>query len=66
MLMSPNARPIKVRRLQSLDDVKEFAQGLLAEFDWIPDTGAPAGGSRNADKLRAAPTPLIRPIPQAT
>jgi len=40
MVKSPNARPIRVRGLQSLKAAKEFARGLLAEFDYVPDRGA--------------------------
>jgi len=37
MIKNPTARPIKVRYLQSLNAAREFAEGLLAEFDYVPD-----------------------------
>jgi len=66
MVRSPNARPIKVRHLQSFDAAKEFARGLLAEFDWIPATSAAAGNTREADEERRAQIAGIEPLPQTT
>lgn len=66
MVKSPNARPIKVRHLQSLDDAKEFAQGLLAEFSFTPDTDVTVGEHRKAEKARIAQTFGIEPLPQTT
>ena len=62
MVKSPNARPIKVRNLQSLDAAKAFARGLLAEFSWISE----AGVRRKADKRRMAQLAGMEPLPQVT
>ncbi|MEA3226804.1 MAG: hypothetical protein U9Q07_12715, partial [Planctomycetota bacterium] len=48
VLKSPNAGPIAVRCLQSLDAVKQFAQELLAEFVYMPEANLPATIARNA------------------
>lgn len=66
MFTSPNARPIKVRHLESLDAAKEFAEGLLAEFDYIPGRAVPAGAARESKERRVPQVVRIRPLPQTT
>ncbi|MHC4167671.1 MAG: hypothetical protein ACYSWQ_11985 [Planctomycetota bacterium] len=54
MVKSPNARPIRVRGLQSLKAAKEFARGLLAEFDYVPDRGAAVTVGGEAEQARVS------------
>ncbi len=66
MIKSPNARPIKVRHLQSLDAAKEFARGLLAEFDYVPDKSVPATVGSDPERLRLLRVAGVDPRPQTT
>lgn len=54
MVKSPNAKPIKVRGLQSLEAAKAFARGLLAEFDYVPDRGAAVTVGAEAERARVS------------
>ena len=60
MVKSPNAKPIKVRGLESLKAAKEFARGLLAEFDYVPDGGAPITVAGKAEKARVSQVAGVR------
>jgi len=50
MIKNPNAILIKVRRLQSLDAVKDFAEGLLAEFAYVPGWTLPVAVGSDAEQ----------------
>lgn len=54
MTQSPDARPIEVRQLRSLDDAKAFAEGLLAELDHVNENSVPARSHFDA-QVRQAP-----------
>lgn len=66
MVKSPNARPIKVRHLQSLDAAKAFAQGLLAEFDYVAEQDMPVTVGGDPERTHRSRVASIRPQPQTT
>jgi len=66
MIRSPNARPIKVRQLQSLENAKEFAKGLLAEFDYVTDRSVPVTIGSDSEEAPAHRAAGIQPLPQVT
>lgn len=60
MVKSPNARPLRVRGLQSLEAAKEFARGLLAEFDYVPERGAPVAVGGEAKQAAVSRVASVR------
>ncbi len=53
MTQSPDARPIEVRQLRSLDDAKAFAAGLLAEFDHVNENSVPVRSHFDSQERQA-------------
>ena len=64
MVRSSNAKPIRVCHLQSLDAAREFAEGLLAEFDYVPDGNLPVTGGGDAEQTLMSRVAGIQPQPQ--
>jgi hypothetical protein len=60
MVKSPNAKPIRVRGLPSLEAAKEFARGLLAEFDYIPDRSTAVAVRGEAERARVSRVAGVR------
>ena len=61
MVKSPNARPIRVRCLQSLDAAEEFAEGLLTEFVYVSDRNLPVVVGRDAEQTRMHRSAAMQP-----
>lgn len=66
MIKNPNARLIKVRHLQSLDVAKDFAEGLLAEFDYVPDWSLPIAVGSDVEQSHTAAVAGVPPLSQVT
>jgi hypothetical protein len=65
MTQSPDAEPITVRQLPSLDDAKEFAEGLLAEFEHVNENIVPVRSHFDSQERQAPRVASARPQPQA-
>jgi len=66
MFRSPNAKAIKVRHLESLDAAKAFAQGLLAEFDYVAERDLSVAVAADRGQRRTGSLAVVRPRPQVT
>ncbi len=64
MTRGPGARPVKVRRLESLTAAKRFADGLLAEFECVKAVKLSDYASRRSRQVGLSRTTGRKPLPQ--